>query len=58
MSIVLDWNNNQTQFDISEEMIGKLTTMLQIAAENEGLASGEVTLTFTNNEEIHELNKQ
>lgn len=58
MSIILDWNNNQSQFEISDEWIEKLTAILQIAAENEGLTSGEVTLTFTNNEDIQELNKQ
>lgn len=58
MSLVLDWNNNQTKFEIPEEWIQKLNQILQLAAEAEGLTSGEVTLTFTDNEEIHELNKQ
>lgn len=58
MSLVLDWNNNQTQFEISEQWIEQLNQILQLAAEAEGLTSGEVTLTFTNNDEIHELNKQ
>lgn len=58
MSLILDWNNNQTKFDIPEAWIEKLNRILQLAAEAEGLTSGEVTLTFTDNEEIHELNKQ
>lgn len=58
MSLILDWNNNQTKFDIPDEWIEKLNQILQLAAEAEGLTSGEVTLTFTDNEEIHELNKQ
>lgn len=57
MSLVLDWNNNQTKFEISESWIAMLNDILQLAAANEGLSSGEVTLTFTDNEEIHELNK-
>lgn len=58
MSLVLDWNNNQSKFEIPDEWIQKLEQILQLAAEAEGLTSGEVTLTFTDNEEIHELNKQ
>lgn len=57
MSLVLDWNNNQSKFDIPDSWISMLNQLLSLAAANEGLTSGEVTLTFTDNEEIHELNK-
>ena len=58
MAIVLDWNNEQDEFDIPEAWINKLNEVLQLAAEQEGVQNGEVTLTFVDNQEIHQLNKQ
>lgn len=58
MAIVLDWNNEQDKFDIPEAWINKLNEALQLAAEQEGVQNGEVTLTFVDNQEIHQLNKQ
>ncbi|MNN45930.1 Endoribonuclease YbeY [compost metagenome] len=39
-------------------MIELLTTILQKAAESEGVEEGEVALTFVDDEEIHVLNRE
>lgn len=57
MSLQLDWNNEQDKVDISEDFIGVLAKLLQLAGEAEGLTEGEVTLSFVDDEEIHQLNK-
>ncbi|MCM3784476.1 rRNA maturation RNase YbeY [Neobacillus mesonae] len=58
MSVQLAWDNNQEQFNISEELIALFTQLLEKAAEMEGVTEGEVALTFVDDEEIHELNKE
>ncbi|MCM3126206.1 rRNA maturation RNase YbeY [Paenibacillus provencensis] len=58
MSVQLAWDNNQEQYNISDELISLLTQLLEKAAEMEGVDEGEVALTFVNDEEIHELNKE
>ncbi|WP_020615631.1 rRNA maturation RNase YbeY [Paenibacillus daejeonensis] len=57
MSMQLDWSNEQEKVDIPEAWIARLEQLLQLAAEAEGLSSGEVALTFVDNEEIHRLNR-
>lgn len=56
MSLQLDWSNEQQKVDIPEAWIGRLEQLLRIAGEKEGITEGEVTLTFTDDEEIHKLN--
>ncbi|XEC96821.1 rRNA maturation RNase YbeY [Paenibacillus tarimensis] len=56
MSLRLDWNNEQERVDIDPSWIGRLEQLLQLAGEAEGIDSGEVTLTFVDDEEIHRLN--
>ncbi|MGO4373900.1 rRNA maturation RNase YbeY [Paenibacillus sp. 2TAB19] len=56
MSLQLDWSNEQQKVEIPEVWIGRLEQLLRIAGEKEGIAGGEVTLTFTDDEEIHKLN--
>jgi probable rRNA maturation factor len=56
MSLQLDWSNEQQSLEIPENWIAKLEQLLQLAGEAEGIADGEVSLTFTNDEEIHQLN--
>jgi probable rRNA maturation factor len=56
MSLQLDWSNEQQSLEIPENWIAKLEQLLQLAGEAEGIADGEVSLTFTNDEEIHKLN--
>lgn len=57
MSLQLDWSNEQKKMEIPEAWITKLEQLLQLAAEAEGIAEGEVSLTFTDDEEIHQLNR-
>lgn len=56
MSLQLDWSNDQQSLEIPENWIAKLEQLLQLAGEAEGITDGEVSLTFTNDEEIHQLN--
>jgi probable rRNA maturation factor len=57
MTLQLDWNNEQDKHDIQDAWIVKLTELLQLAGEAEGLTTGEVALTFTDDEGIHALNR-
>ncbi|QAY66301.1 rRNA maturation RNase YbeY [Paenibacillus protaetiae] len=58
MSLQLDWSNEQDKMDIPESWIARLEQLLQLAGEAENVLNGEVTLTFTDNEQIHQLNKE
>ncbi|MFF2090317.1 rRNA maturation RNase YbeY [Paenibacillus sp. NPDC058174] len=58
MSLQLDWSNEQTKFEIPEQWIERLQELLKLAGEVEGMEDGEVTLTFTDNEQIHQLNRE
>ncbi|MEC0202572.1 rRNA maturation RNase YbeY [Paenibacillus lautus] len=58
MSLQLAWNNEQEDFQISEELIALLEVILQKAGEAEGVTDGEVDLTFVDDEQIHELNRE
>lgn len=57
MSIQLEWNNEQEVIAIEESFVAVLDRLLQVAAEAEGIEYGEVSLTFVNDEEIHQLNR-
>ncbi|MFS0727561.1 rRNA maturation RNase YbeY [Paenibacillus sp. 1P07SE] len=57
MSMQLDWSNEQAQVDIPDAWIARLEQLMQLAAEAEGLGSGEVALTFVDDAEIHRLNR-
>jgi probable rRNA maturation factor len=58
MSITLDWSNEQTEVDIHDRWIGELEKLLQNAAEMEGISKGVVSLSFVDDETIHQLNKE
>ncbi|MGG1877693.1 rRNA maturation RNase YbeY [Paenibacillus cisolokensis] len=58
MSLKLVWNNEQELYEIPEEWIVMLERVLQKAAESEGVTEGEVDLTFVDDEQIHELNRE
>ncbi|RIX54128.1 rRNA maturation RNase YbeY [Paenibacillus nanensis] len=58
MSLQLDYSNEQNKVDIPDAWIDKLSELLKLAGEAEGLTDGEVTLTFVDDEEIHELNRE
>ncbi|NMM51510.1 rRNA maturation RNase YbeY [Paenibacillus aquistagni] len=57
MSVTLEWNNEQDKYPISPGLIAKLEELLQEAARLESVTEGEVALTFVDNEDIHELNR-
>ena len=58
MSLRLEWSNEQDKVEIPETFFGRLEQLLQLAGEAEGLTDGEVMLSFVNDEEIHQLNKE
>lgn len=57
MSLQLAWSNEQTEYEIQESLITLLESALQKAGEAEGVIDGEVALTFVDDEQIHELNR-
>ncbi|WP_422660330.1 rRNA maturation RNase YbeY [Paenibacillus sp. EC2-1] len=58
MSLQLVWNNEQEEFVISDNLISLLERILQQAGTIEGVTDGEVDLTFVDDVQIHELNKE
>ncbi|MFC5651738.1 rRNA maturation RNase YbeY [Paenibacillus solisilvae] len=58
MSLRLEWSNEQDKVEIPESFFGQLEQLLQLAGAAEGLVDGEVMLSFVNDEEIHQLNKE
>lgn len=58
MGLQLAWNNEQEELAISEELIATLELLLQKAGQAEGVEDGEVALTFVDDGQIHELNKE
>lgn len=58
MGLQLAWNNEQEEIVISEELVATLELLLQKAGESEGVEDGEVALTFVDDKQIHELNKE
>lgn len=58
MSLILDWNNEQDKLEITDQHIALLDELLQYAAKMESIDSGEVTLTFVDDEQIQQLNKE
>lgn len=57
MSLQLAWSNEQSEYEIQESLITLLESALQKAGEAEGVIDGEVALTFVDDEQIHELNR-
>ncbi|MFD0682663.1 MULTISPECIES: rRNA maturation RNase YbeY [unclassified Paenibacillus] len=58
MSLRLEWNSEQNEFEISPEFVAKLELLLRLAGEAEQVDEGEVALTFVDDAEIHRLNKE
>ncbi|MFC4808235.1 rRNA maturation RNase YbeY [Paenibacillus sp. GCM10023250] len=58
MNLQLDWSNDQDKVVISEAFVGVLERLLQLAGEAEGITEGEVALSFVDDEQIHQLNKE
>lgn len=57
MNLTLEWNNEQSEFGITPELIQKLEELLCLAGEMEEIPTGEVALSFVDDEAIHQLNK-
>ena len=58
MSLQLEWNNEQEAIEVPDGWIARLTELLHLAGEAENVEDGEVALTFTDDERIHELNRE
>ena len=56
MSLEIVWDNEQEEYEIKDDLIALLESILQKAGEAEGIDQGEVALTFVDNTRIHELN--
>lgn len=57
MSLTLAWFDEQSYMEIPEAWIRRLEQLLEIAGETEGIASGEVALTFVDDEAIRRMNR-
>ncbi|MDP5273097.1 rRNA maturation RNase YbeY [Chengkuizengella axinellae] len=57
MKLQLACSNEQNEIEISDKWVEELETILQIAGSLENISSGEVTLTFVDDQTIHQLNK-
>lgn len=56
MNVQLVWNN-RSSMDLSDSWIKACEQALALAAEQEGISNGEVALSFVDNEEIRQLNR-
>lgn len=57
MTIRLNWTNEQDEYEITETLIKRLEELLQLAGQSEEVETGEVSLTFVDDEAIRELNR-
>ncbi|WP_438446387.1 rRNA maturation RNase YbeY [Gorillibacterium sp. sgz5001074] len=58
MNLYLECVNDQEAYEIGEVLLGKLKQLLALAGEQEGVDSGELALSFVDDETIHQLNKE
>ncbi|MBN3525914.1 rRNA maturation RNase YbeY [Paenibacillus apiarius] len=58
MSMKLEWNDDQEVYPIATSLIELLERILQEAAQMEDVTEGEVALTFVDDQQIHELNRE
>ena len=56
--INVDFNDQQDEIKISQEMLKLLEKVIVTAAELEGYSGGEVSVAFVNNQQIKELNNK
>ncbi len=56
--INVDFNDQQREVKISQEMFSLLEKVIETAAELEGYSGGEVSVAFVRNQQIKELNKK
>ncbi len=53
-----EFNNQQDEIDIDQEMLELLKKVIITAAELEGYSGGEVSIAFVSNQQIKELNSK
>lgn len=58
MAATLVWSNEQDVLDVPEQWMRILESLLDITAQTEHIPSGEVSLTFVDDEDIRQLNGQ
>jgi len=56
--INVDFNDQQAEIEISQEMLELLEKVIVTAAELEGYSGGEVSVAFVDNQQIKELNNK
>lgn len=56
--LTLEWIDEQNLHEITPDFIEKLQLLLKLAGEQEEFEEGEVSLTFVDDQRIHELNKE
>lgn len=56
MAVRLDWTNDVSELNLTEQWVDQLEQLLQLAAEHEKIATGIVSLSFVDNEAIRALN--
>jgi probable rRNA maturation factor len=56
--INVDFNNQQDNIEISQEMLELLEKVIVTAAELEGYSGGEVSVAFVDNQQIKKLNNK
>lgn len=54
----VEFNNQQDQINIKDEMLDLLKKVVVTAAELEGYSGGEVSIAFVSNQQIKELNNK
>lgn len=57
MNLYLEYVNEQSEYEITDSLIGMLKELLRLAGEQERVDSGEVALSFVDDETIRQLNK-
>jgi probable rRNA maturation factor len=58
MGLTLEWSNEQETIELEDGWIARLEQLLRLAGEAEGVADGDVALTFVDDARIHELNRE
>lgn len=58
LNLYLECINDQDSLEIGDELVAKLKKLLVLAGEQEGVDSGEVALSFVDDETIRTLNRE
>lgn len=58
LNLYLEFINEQQDYEISGALLDKLSELLRLAGKLESVESGEVALSFVDEDTIHQLNKE